>query len=193
LNKRFFTFHEKQRPYIILKWAVSGDGLISKNNERTAISHQQTNVLVHQWRSEEQGIVIGKNTAITDNPQLNVRHVEGKNPIRFVLTSDGELPKELIILNDGDSTQIITDKNNAIQSLLRYCFEHSIISLFVEGGAYTIQKFIDTDCWDEARVIRNNELFLEAGTRQPELKNAIKTREIQLEHDIIEYFKNSNI
>ncbi len=193
LNKRFFTFHEKKRPYIILKWAVSGDGLISKNNERTAISHQQTNVLVHQWRSEEQGIVIGKNTAITDNPQLNVRHVEGKNPIRFVLTSDGELPKELIILNDGDSTQIITDKNNAIQSLLRYCIEHSIISLLVEGGAYTIQKFIDTDCWDEARVIRNNELFLDAGTRQPELKNAIKTREIQLEHDIIEYFKNSNI
>lgn len=193
LNKRFFTFHEKKRPYIILKWAVSGDGLISKNNERTAISHQQTNVLVHQWRSEEQGIVIGKNTAITDNPQLNVRHVKGRNPIRFIFSSDGQLPENLILLNDGNPTHVISDTSDAIQSLLNYCNHHHIISVMVEGGTYTLQKFIDSDYWDEARIIRNNELFLETGTKQPVLKNSIKTGEVQLDRDIIEYFKNNNV
>ncbi|MBW7936547.1 MAG: bifunctional diaminohydroxyphosphoribosylaminopyrimidine deaminase/5-amino-6-(5-phosphoribosylamino)uracil reductase RibD, partial [Flavobacteriales bacterium] len=138
INKRFICFHETGRPYVILKWAESNDGLIGKLNERTAITSEQTNKLIHQWRAEEQAILIGKNTAVIDNPSLTVRYVEGRNPLRIVLGTEASLPKSLNLLTDGNPTYFLPLHNDSgFDELTTFCQTHQIISILVEGGAFT--------------------------------------------------------
>ena len=188
LNKRFFTFHEKKRPYIILKWAQSQDGFMDKIRTDTCptinwITHPNTKQLTHKWRSEEDAILIGKNTAINDNPELTTRAVDGKNPTRIVIDRKLELSKDLKIFNSASKTIILNElKNEENDSILHkkvffesffddlwsICTENDIISLIVEGGAFTLNQFIEKDLWDEARVLTGDPFF-EEGVKAPQL------------------------
>ena len=188
LNKRFFTFHEKKRPYIILKWAQSQDGFMDKKRTDTCptinwITHPNTKQLTHKWRSEEDAILIGKNTAINDNPELTTRAVDGKNPTRIVIDRKLELSKDLKIFNSASKTIILNElKNEENDSILHkkvffesffddlwsICTENDIISLIVEGGAFTLNQFIEKDLWDEARVLTGDPFF-EEGVKAPQL------------------------
>ncbi|MCB0401959.1 MAG: bifunctional diaminohydroxyphosphoribosylaminopyrimidine deaminase/5-amino-6-(5-phosphoribosylamino)uracil reductase RibD [Flavobacteriales bacterium] len=173
LNKRFFTFHAKKRPYITLKWAQTQDGFIdvdrSQNTQQDNwITSPTSKKLVHQWRSEEQAILIGTNTALNDNPQLTVREVEGKNPLRIVIDLSLRLPGTLHVFDGSTPTWIVNGIRNESQPNLEYVkidpekelipqllhllYEHNILSLFVEGGATLLQAFLDADLWDEAKV-----------------------------------------
>ena len=183
LNKRFFTFHEKKRPYIILKWAQTLDGFIDKKREGAMptsinwVSNKYAKILVHQWRSQEQGIMIGTNTAINDNPQLNVRLVSGQNPTRIILDKTLKLTSQLNILDGSNSTLVFTQientfptiKNtefiginfsaNVLAQILNILFHKNIQSVIVEGGGVLLNTFLENKLWDEARVIIGNTTF----------------------------------
>jgi len=180
LNKRFLTFHEKNRPYIILKWAQSTDGFIGKKNDLLSkekpvwITDEKSRTLVHKWRSEEQSIMIGTNTALHDNPQLNVRDWEGKDPIRIVIDKNLRLPQSLHIFDKTQPTFVYTKGNNKRTSSENLCYisidfnsniihqicnslyGKNILSLFVEGGTQLLQSFISEGLWDEARIFTGN-------------------------------------
>lgn len=189
LNKRFITFHEKQRPYIVLKWAQTADGFIGKPGEKIKISHPETDVLVHQWRSEEQAILIGSRTAINDNPELTVRQVKGRNPIRLILNNKSPLPPDLKIWNNEAATYVIeSSPNDSLHPFLQFCRTNHIISVLVEGGAYTLQHFINAGLWDEARVITNPNLTLHTGIKAPALHPAKCVQTISMNQDIIKIF-----
>jgi diaminohydroxyphosphoribosylaminopyrimidine deaminase / 5-amino-6-(5-phosphoribosylamino)uracil reductase len=174
-NKRFFTFHEKKRPYIILKWAESQDGFLSPESKKDAkpvwITNEYSRQLVHKWRSEEQAILVGTNTVIVDNPKLNVRDWHGKNPIRIVLDQNNRISKESLIFDNCAKTIQISNsiidfsKNIAIQ-ITEYLFENQIQSVIIEGGRQTLQTFIDANLWDEARVFVGDNTF-SSGTKAP--------------------------
>ncbi len=199
LNKRFFTFHTKQRPYIILKWAETGDGKIAsllpeegilnqENSNRLLISNEYSNRLVHQWRSEEAAILVGTNTAVLDNPELTTRLWPGRSPIRLVLDMNLRLPTSLKIFN-GEAKTIIFNTvkdnedgnvqycklnkgNHIISELMKALYQLNIQSVLVEGGAMLLQAFIDAGSWDEARIIKNEELIINKGLNAPILKDA---------------------
>lgn len=145
LNRRFFTFHREHRPYIILKWAQTGDGFIDRGGRPLAVSTPLTSMLVHKLRAEEDAIVVGRVTYDREQPQLNVRHWAGRNPVRFVLTTGAATA-----FNEGkaEGWQAATD----IDDLLKKCYEQQLQSLIVEGGRKTIQSFLDRGLWDEVRV-----------------------------------------
>ena len=187
LNKRFFTFHQKQRPYVVLKWAETQDGFIDVIRDDNArkinwITAPETKTLVHQWRSEEQAIFVGWKTINNDNPSLTVRAVTGKNPIRIVI--DGQLKSDLnsSVFTDGDKTIVINlQKQEIIQNIeyiqlpdlntktiLKALFHLNITSVFVEGGSQTLQHFIDEESWDEARVLVGQNKF-ETGIKAPKI------------------------
>ncbi len=163
LNKRFFTFHEQKRPYIILKWAQTPDGFIDKPRTQGEtgirwITGAETKQLVHQWRSEEMGILVGHNTWINDRPALTVREVEGKNPVRIIWSFSST---EELGLNSGD---LVVSGN--VHQILEECYSKGIQSVFVEGGAKTLQQFMDSGLWDEARIFHGNVNFNE-GIKAP--------------------------
>lgn len=189
LNKRFFTFHEKKRPYIILKWAQTHDGFIShwplpENKEDNWITGKESKILVHQWRTEEQAILIGYNTLLADNPFLNSRLVNGKNPIRLVLTHYLDFTENLNVFNADAKTVVFNtikdevkgnvefvkiDWNQKAQQVLDYCFKNNIISVIIEGGTNTIYNFTNINAWDEARVFVNPHKTFEHGISAPDI------------------------
>ena len=188
LNKRFFVFNLEQRPYIVLKWAESNNGMIGKaDGSKIAISNAFTNRLVHKWRGEEAGIMVGTNTAAYDDPQLNTRLWPGKVPVRLVLDLDLRLSSHLRVFDQQQRTTIfnaVKQENSGqvlyqkverdkplLPQILNACYQLNIQSVLVEGGARLLQTFIDAGLWDEARVIRNNELIIENGLPAPLLKN----------------------
>lgn len=177
LNKRFFSFHQKKRPFIILKWAQSIDNFIApqkqENREPVWITNQYSKQLVHKWRSQEQAILVGTNTAVADNPKLDCRLWKGNNPTRIVLDKNLRVPKashlfdgsiKTIILTEaektnfseriGENTQFerINFEGNLPQKICEVLFQHNLQSVIIEGGAQTLQSFIDCGIWDEARV-----------------------------------------
>ncbi|WP_417886554.1 bifunctional diaminohydroxyphosphoribosylaminopyrimidine deaminase/5-amino-6-(5-phosphoribosylamino)uracil reductase RibD [Zunongwangia sp.] len=169
LNKRFFTFHTKKRPYIILKWAQSQDGFIApiSKNERAPvwISNAYAKQLVHKWRAEEQAILVGTKTALADNPQLSTRLVKGANPTRIVIDRKGKIPADSAIFDSSAKTLLITETelpnctykladfaNNLSEQIVNILYKESLQSVIIEGGLQTLQHFIDTNLWDEARV-----------------------------------------
>ncbi|MEO8759353.1 MAG: bifunctional diaminohydroxyphosphoribosylaminopyrimidine deaminase/5-amino-6-(5-phosphoribosylamino)uracil reductase RibD [Bacteroidia bacterium] len=179
LNKRFFTYHEKKRPYIILKWAQTKDNFISKmspfTREENWITNKDSQQLVHIWRAEVQAILIGTNTAILDNPSLTVRLAEGENPIRILIDKDLKVPVTNLIFSDEAATVVFTDMDrsnrnnisyykidftkNIIPQILETLFHLKITSVIIEGGTHTLQSFIDLNLWDEARVFTANKDF----------------------------------
>ncbi len=182
LNKKFFTFHEKKRPYIILKWAQSKDGFVDKDFQPAAISNALVNQIMHKLRADEDAILVGTQTAIADNPSLTVRNVTGKNPTRIILDWNLKIPSDYNIFNQDARTIIInsvkdseehhiqyikTGKNQPLQNIIDILYQQQIQSVIIEGGAYTLQRFIDENLWDEVIIITNNDLELQTGTKAP--------------------------
>lgn len=211
LNKRFFTFHTKHRPYIILKWAQTADEMMSSGNEkRLLISNEYSNRLVHKWRSEEASIVVGTNTALLDDPELTTRLWAGPSPVRLVLDMNLRLPSSLKIFNNAARTIIfnsvkqeekanmlyyqLNKEDNVIHQMMNALYGLKIQSILVEGGAELLQSFIAESLWDEARVISNTQLAFNDspnvyGIQAPLLQGGIKENEIKLESDSIAIFK----
>lgn len=205
MNKRFFCFHEKHRPYIILKWAQTADGFIGSCTERLMITNAATNTLVHKWRSEESAILVGTNTALKDDPQLNNRKWTGPSPLRIVIDKTLKLPNQLRIFSDKQPTVILNEVKNeqAInilykkidfanfhQSVIEVLKEMRLLSLFIEGGAYTLQSFIDANMWDEMRIISNQNLFVQEGIKAPSFKHANNTEIFTCGDDRIDIYKH---
>ncbi|WP_185864366.1 bifunctional diaminohydroxyphosphoribosylaminopyrimidine deaminase/5-amino-6-(5-phosphoribosylamino)uracil reductase RibD [Blattabacterium cuenoti] len=163
LNKRFFTFHEKKRPYVILKWVQSNDGFImySSNNKCGIISSQ----LNHKWRSEEDSILIKKKTVFNENTKLNVRKWYGKNPIKIFIDKKLNIPN-FYIENGNQESIIFTEKKNILNHLYKKCIQ----SLIVEGDRNTLENFIKKDIWDECRIFVSNNIILKNGIEAPKIK-----------------------
>jgi diaminohydroxyphosphoribosylaminopyrimidine deaminase/5-amino-6-(5-phosphoribosylamino)uracil reductase len=191
-HKRFFTFHNKKRPYIILKWAETRDGFIApktKNQQKPVwITNQLSRQLVHQWRAEEQAILVGKNTVLQDNPSLTVRDWSGNNPLRIVLDKAEELAKTHAVFNTEAETIVL--KEHTAKSICEVLFKANINSIIIEGGAKTLQLFIDEALWDEARVFIGNSSFLE-GTKAPCFSGDLISEETIVE-DTLKIYKNNN-
>ena len=204
LNKRFFTFHQKKRPFIILKWAESGDGFLDKDFKPTQIGNILTKQFVHQLRSEEHAILVGTNTALTDNPGLTTREIAGRNPVRILIDFDLKVPGNFNIYNNEAPTLVFNgvkdsvesnikyikiEKENFLENLMQKLYENQIQSVIVEGGSFTLQQFIDAEIWDEAIIIKNENLKLTNGTKAPEFHH--ENFEIKNFRDnIIEFHKN---
>ena len=203
VNKRFFTFHTKYRPYIILKWAQSMNGKIGVPGRRIPISNPFSNRVAHRWRSEESAIMVGTNTAATDDPLLTTRLWQGKNPVRIVIDKNLRLPADLKIFNPDAATIIFNLKKNHsseqctfiklngknfLEDLLHGLFETNLQSVIVEGGRATLQSFIDGGLWDEARIITNQELVIENGVAAPDMKQFQLRRQERFQTDIISYY-----
>lgn len=211
LNKRFFTYHEKKRPYIILKWAQTKDGFISKlppfTKKENWITNNESKKLVHSWRAQEQAIMVGTTTALLDNPALTVRLVEGKNPTRILIDKDLKVPASSNIFSNEAQTIVFTEntppkyfdklnmtargKSELVEDLVRqniiyhqidftkdialqildYLYDKKITSLIIEGGAHTLQSFIDKGLWDEARVFTGDNYF-KNGIKAPIITSA---------------------
>lgn len=202
LNKRFFTYHEKKRPYIILKWAESGDGFLDKDFKPTAISNALVNQFVHQLRADEHAILVGTQTALNDNPSLTVRNTEGKNPVRVLIDFDLKVPGNFKIYNDEAPTLVINStkegkednikfikvgKEHFLQDLMSALYKEQIQSIIIEGGSFTLQQFIDATLWDEAIVIKNNGLRLENGTKAPKFNNDMAEQKDFRDNTLIKY------
>lgn len=187
LNKRFFTFHTLRRPYVMLKWAQTADAKIAHEDYgRVFISNEQSNRLVHKWRSEEMSILVGTNTALFDDPALTTRLWPGPNPIRLVVDMNLRLPSSLKLF-DGSVKTIIFNRHrheeqenltwyrltpgaSLVREILDALYNLKIQSVMVEGGTQLLQSFIDEGMWDEARIISNDQMFLGSGISAPALK-----------------------
>lgn len=179
LNRRFFTFHQKKRPFIILKWAQTENGFIApkRQNKRQPvwITNTYSKQLTHKWRSEEQAILVGTNTAIKDNPKLNTRLWKGKNPVRIVLDSSLKISEDSHIFDGSTKTIILctkttTNRDNVIfeaidfkkpiaNQICEVLYKHELQSVIIEGGSKTLQAFIDENLWDEARIFTGKTEF----------------------------------
>lgn len=209
LNKRFFTFHEKQRPYLILKWAQTSDGFIDVDRSEPSladnwITSHSSKVLVHQWRSEEAAILIGTNTALNDNPELTVREVDGQSPLRIVIDRNLRLPKEFHLFDGSTPTLVfnnlkseknnnlefvrLSNDNDNLQEILNELYKRGIQSLIVEGGAQLLNSFIATNLWDEARVFTGEKTF-EKGLKAPTMV-AAPLSTLQYNTDTLSIYKN---
>ena len=205
LNKRFFTFHQKQRPFIILKWAASADGFLDKDFKPTQIGNPLTKQFVHQLRSQEHAILVGTQTALTDNPSLTTREIVGRNPVRILIDFELKVPRDFNLYNKEAQTIIFNsvkesiEENiifikitgeNFLENLIQKLFEQQIQSVIIEGGRFTLQQFIDANLWDETIIIKNEKLNLLKGTNAPNFK-AQKFEAKQFRNNTIEFYKNS--
>jgi diaminohydroxyphosphoribosylaminopyrimidine deaminase / 5-amino-6-(5-phosphoribosylamino)uracil reductase len=188
LNKRFFTYIEKQRPYIILKWAQTADGFIAHENyESKWISNDFSRQLVHRWRSEEDAVLVGTKTAAHDNPQLSVRDWTGRNPVRIVIDRFLRLSTKLHLFDKKQKTicynllkheehknllLVRLDENDFIDQLIHDLYKRKIQSVIIEGGSLTLSLFLQRNLWDEARVFESSRVF-GTGIKAPEIRNGI--------------------
>jgi len=189
LNKRFFTFHEKKRPYIILKWAESKDGFIAPKNQTKPfwMTSSESKKLAHKWRAEEDAILVGRITAEKDNPSLTVREVEGSNPIRIIIDKDLKLSADFNLFNNDAKTivfnQLKSEENNSnnyikinfhnlTKNILQELHKQNIQSIIIEGGTKTLQSFIDKNLWDEARIFTTKKTLTE-GVKPPTIEGEI--------------------
>jgi len=175
LNKRFFTYMEKQRPYIILKWAETADGFIARENyDSKWISNEFSRQLVHKWRAEEDAILVGAKTAAFDNPQLNVRDWSGRNPLRIVIDRFLKLDETLHLFDRKQKTILYNlikheehpflalvriNEENFFENLVKDLYSNKVQSVIIEGGATTLTFFIELGLWDEARVFQSSRIF----------------------------------
>lgn len=205
LNKRFFTFHEKKRPYIILKWAETLDGFIArKNYDSKWISTTKSRTLVHKWRTEESAIMVGTNTALYDNPKLNARLFKGKDPVRIVIDKNLTLPNHLNLFDQSIPTicynliKTTSEKNldyialdnsaDLLKQLLSHLYDQNIQSVIIEGGSYLLHDVIKKGLWDEARVFTGNQKF-EEGILAPKVEGHI-TSVSKVEDDTLKIITN---
>lgn len=205
LNRRFFTFNEKKRPYIILKWAQSRDGFLDKTRDDEGgpgpnwISGKPERVLVHKWRSEEQAILVGAGTMRADHPGLNVREWGGSDPLRLVLSNSGNFPV-FPRQKDNETSFVVFTRNKDLEmerarvvqleddlpesrQVAGFLFREGIQSLFIEGGASVLNHFIASDMWDEARVF----------TGDIDFHNGVKAPPIPLKPENVDVFTGSTL
>ena len=194
LNRRFFCFHEKKRPYIILKWAESKDGFIGlekksankgKVNYLTKIKDR---ILVHKWRKEEESILIGVQTLIDDNPELTNRHLQGRSPVKIIFDPNDRADKNSNLFKTNDLYHITNKilktkkddtKKNFLKKALKFLHENQITSILVEGGSFTIQEFIKHKLFDEIRIFKTSKM-LNSGTKAPIVPKDIKEEKIKI-------------
>jgi len=207
LNRRFFTFHEAQRPYIILKWAQTADGFIARSNyESRWISNEFSRQLVHKWRSEEDAVLIGTKTAAHDNPKLTVRDWSGRNPVRIVSDRFLRLPDKLNLFDGSERTicynllkheehanlkLIRLDEKDFLISMLDHLMKEKIQSLIVEGGSLTLSLFIEAGLWDEVRVFSSSRLFHE-GISAPSFKGDLIAEE-KIDSDLLKIYEPAKL
>ena len=212
VNRRFFTFHNKKRPLIILKWAETIDGFIDKKRKGTDenspnwISNQYAQQIVHKMRAEEQAVLVGTTTVLNDNPSLTVRSWTGENPIRVVLDRASKIPANYNLLKGEIKTIVFSETKHIIDAYGNVIFEridfsknvpkqicevlyrYEIQSVIIEGGKQTLQTFIDENLWDEAYVFIGDVTFRE-GLRAPEFKKVpFEIRKIS--NDTLIIYKN---
>ena len=207
LNKHFFTFYEKNRPYIYLKYAQTKNKFIAADNNKTLkITNQLTNILVHKWRTQIDAILVGANTIRCDNPKLTARHWVGNNPIKFIIDFNLKLNTDYSVFTEAGTLVIfnkikdsiyeniiyfrIKENEELTEAITRFCKANYINSLMVEGGAHTLQYFIDSNFWDEAQVLTNNELEIPKGLPSPHLKNELAISKQNIFNDTIGVYKN---
>jgi len=200
-NRRFFTFHEKKRPYIILKWAQTRDGFIDIDRRAPEqeigsnwITNDELKKVVHQWRTEEDAIMVGSRTVVNDNPRLNVRHCAGKSPIRVVIDTEHQLSQRFHVFDGSVPTllfvdqfypnftpaieQIVMPAQNCMQFVMDTLYQKQIQSIIIEGGRFLLQSLIDGHLWDEARVLIGDKSF-GSGLAAPKIdQNPDSTEEI---------------
>ena len=184
LNKRFFKNQIKKLPFIILKWAQTSDGFIAKSDGSSKwISNDISRTLVHKWRSEELGILVGAKTVNSDNPKLNVRSWDGKDPIRVIIDPNNRCSNKSDVLSDTLPTLIYNKKRESkvqnkqfvrllefdLINILKDILSKGISSIMVEGGSFTLQSFIENNLWDEARVFVSDGKF-KNGIKAPKIK-----------------------
>lgn len=207
LNRRFFTRVQKHRPYVILKWAQTADGYFAPaDGSQFWITGSASRKLVHQWRGEEDAILVGTNTVTADNPQLNVRYASGKSPKRVVIDRQLKLNDSLNVFDQSVETLVfnalktdingknkyiaLEDFNNYVpQYILYQLYLQDIQSVIIEGGEYTLSKFIEAGLWDEARIFTGPSA-LEHGIKAPSVTGKI-TGKIKLENDALDIIINS--
>lgn len=214
LNRRFFTYQTVQRPYVILKWAVSEDGFMDKSRKPGEDPHINwitgpgLKQLVHKWRTEEAAILVGGRTLVNDNPMLTPREWAGTAPLRIGIESKGSLPVGLNLMDGEASTVLLTTPGGLKGFLsqaripiietalpedpsvvLRLLFDRQVLSVIIEGGRKTLQRFIDAGLWDEARVLTGNCMF-EEGLRGPEI-TGIPGQSIRYGDEWVSYYYNS--
>ena len=208
INRRFFTRIKEQRPYVILKWAETQDGYFAPADARKQwISNQASTQLVHKWRSEEDAILVGTQTALIDNPSLTTRLWHGKNPKRMLIDKDLKVPADAAIFNADAETIVFNahrsdwqvDKKLIMlenfelylpQNILYQLYLMDVQSLIVEGGAKTLQAFIDAEVWDEARVFVSPKIW-EQGLAAPQLAAYQYTMEKVGDNQLKTYLKNN--
>lgn len=182
LNRRFFCFQTKKRPYIILKWARSSDGFIAHpGGKKARISSPDSITMSHKWRSREAAIMVGYLTALNDNPQLTARQWHGRQPLRIALDRNLTLPQQYNLFNEDAATWIVNEQRetisgqvhyiqvpfaNLLPALLTRLHEANILSLIVEGGGQLLNSFLAAGLWDEARVVTSPQP-LEQGITAP--------------------------
>jgi diaminohydroxyphosphoribosylaminopyrimidine deaminase/5-amino-6-(5-phosphoribosylamino)uracil reductase len=192
LNKRFFTFMESRRPYIILKWAETADGFISrKNYDSRWVTNEYSRQLVHRWRTEEDAFLVGSRTAQYDNPRLNVRDWSGRNPTRILIDRFLRVSEKQHLFDGTQRTLVYNvlkheelhnlsliriDEENFLTNLVNDLYQQKIQSVVVEGGGQTLQAFIDAGLWDEARIFVSPQTF-KGGVAAPRLSGLRRTDE----------------
>jgi len=207
LNKRFFALHKLNRPYVILKWAQTADGYLSLGeNDRLKITGRETDTIVHKWRAEEDAIMVGRRTALLDNPRLTVRWWKGCNPVRVVVDPQVSLPTDLslfdrtaplLVLNtvkDAEVGAITYQKisRSEIPEILSALKSRNIGSVIVEGGAALLNSFLASGLWDEARVITNKGLFIGKGLSSPKMPDGEMASRIILGQEEIIFLRNTH-
>lgn len=201
-HQRFFTFQQKKRPYIILKWAQSADGFIApkhKNEQKPVwLSNRYSRQLTHKWRSEEMAILVGKQTVLDDNPSLTTRNWYGKNPVRLFMDANNEIDDSYQILNQEATTfrltkykktdnDVLLSFENIAQEICEFCFTQNIQSVIIEGGRQTLQTFIDSGLWDEARVFEAA-INIKDGIPAPKLTNFQKVKSVVIDQDFLSFY-----
>jgi diaminohydroxyphosphoribosylaminopyrimidine deaminase/5-amino-6-(5-phosphoribosylamino)uracil reductase len=204
LNKRFFLFHQKKRPYIILKWAESEEGFINSFNpvDKKWMTNEASKMLVHKWRAEEQAIMVGTNTIKNDNPSLTTRHWKGNSPLRITFDKDLKLSQSLnffagetskIVFNsfktvNENNVQFIKLDDFSLQNILAELHNMNIISILVEGGTNLLNQFLKQNVWDEARIFKTT-VKIKEGLKSP-VFTAIPEQKIKIQSDTLSLYRN---
>lgn len=193
LNKRFFTFHKKQRPYIILKWGETSDGFIAPEVKDVKKPYWITNTWsrqrVHQLRAQEQAILVGAKTVIEDDPALTTRDWHGKSPQRFIWSDGTVLSNHYKLVADTETITIISDQ---VTDVVHQLYNHGIQSVIIEGGKHTLQSFIDAGLWDEAHQFMGTDVLLKTGLKAPELNGVYElTHREMIKNDVLKIYRKS--
>ncbi len=208
LNRRFLTYHTQHRPYVVLKWAQSSDGYMGLNEPKQLwLTNALSKKLSHKWRTEEQAILVGRNTVTVDDSELTARLWPGNNPLRIVIDRNLLLGLDKKIFNNKADTLIINEQKEETTGNLHYCkidfaadvpaqilqllYRRNILSVIVEGGAQTLQSFINTDLWDEARIFTTPHT-LNSGKPAPVLPGKL-IEETAIENDKLQVLLNNRV